>query len=92
LSSQPPGYGLHAGMSITRIKRPANTLLLLEEANPASAGTTNDGYFDLVDVCAYRHLDDTVVSFCDGHVKAVGPGVISGAWTKGAAASFDPTQ
>jgi prepilin-type N-terminal cleavage/methylation domain-containing protein/prepilin-type processing-associated H-X9-DG protein len=82
--------GCHMGISLVRIKRPANTLLLLEEAAPV---TTNDAYFNVaMDTCAYRHLGDTVAAFADGHVKVLKPGDIQGAYTAGAPIAFDPSQ
>jgi prepilin-type N-terminal cleavage/methylation domain-containing protein/prepilin-type processing-associated H-X9-DG protein len=86
------GSGLHCGMRITRVVRPANTLLLLEE-NSNSSGTTDDGYFFVGnDVCNYPHLDSTNVSFVDGHAKSVRVSDITGALTSGAPIAFDPTQ
>ena len=82
--------GIHVGMSLTRIKRPSNTLSILEED---AGGTTNDAYFKVgTDACIYRHLDNTVTSFCDGHVKVLRVGDINGALVSGAPISFDPTQ
>ena len=88
LSQNLGSTGCHLGMSMTRIKRPANTLLLVEEAPEA-----NDGYFlPGTDQCAYRHLDNTVTAFCDGHAKVLRPSDVAGALVSGAAVSFDPKQ
>lgn len=68
-------YGANSdtnGYRQSRIERPADIPLLLEEGRPASNfHTTNDGFFSVSypDWIMNRHIKGSVYGYCDGHVE-----------------------
>jgi prepilin-type N-terminal cleavage/methylation domain-containing protein/prepilin-type processing-associated H-X9-DG protein len=66
-ATETPGF--HAGISTTELTAPSATFLLLEEAAPGAADSTNDGYFDpRNDRASGRHKGGSNFVFCDGHI------------------------
>jgi prepilin-type N-terminal cleavage/methylation domain-containing protein/prepilin-type processing-associated H-X9-DG protein len=56
-------------ISTTELTAPSATFLLLEEAAPGAANSTNDGYFDpRNDRASGRHKGGSNFVFCDGHI------------------------
>lgn len=61
--------GLHPGLSLAAVRRPAETFLFVEE--DATQGAPDDGYFNTTvnNAVSARHMNGNNFSFVDGHVK-----------------------
>ncbi|MDQ2730034.1 MAG: DUF1559 domain-containing protein [Armatimonadota bacterium] len=62
--------GLHVGVGLAALTKPADTFLFVEE--DAKTGAPNDGYFNVTgggDQLSKRHSNGNNFSFTDGHVK-----------------------
>lgn len=67
---EPAVSGFAAGRSLAVFAAPANWMLLAEEASyEPAAHSTDDGYFNRINIFAERHAEGSVLTFLDSHAK-----------------------